>query len=381
MNDLIETNDAPQTYRPSAAIDPARLDYLWNLAGRMARSTTVPKSLKFEKVDNKEVELPIEVVTANVFAVVEQADRWNQSPFALLSAAAIVHGRLGFEGKVIAAVLEANFGIVLNAYYTGEPGTDSYRIFLSDKELPEDIVNQLKPDMRIPGYKIMDGSVKEWKTSGNGSPWRPDTYSKMLIYRGTREWCRIYKPAAIMGVLADDELMAIDMERRAQAARDVSPAAGGLASRFGGGGSEGFRAGNVSQQLEQRDDSMEMINRETGEVTKVERNESQQQERQQSASAKTETRSAGKEEKDVERQPKERFIGYSKALLRFNSNDTLIQAHNAFWNDFGGLPKHPVDDKLGRFIFAEHQARVKNDKSPEEALKDITSAIDESFAL
>jgi hypothetical protein len=261
MNDL--TTPEPDVYRPSAAINPERLEYLWTLATRLANTSLVPDSLKTEGSGNNKKDLPMDTVIGNVFAVCEQADRWNMSPFALLSCAAIVHGKLGFEGKVIAAVLEANFGIVLHHYFTGDPRSDGYHIYLCDQELPEDVVAALKPGIRVPGYRIMDGSVGGWKTSGNNTPWRPDTYGKMLVYRGSREWCRIYKPAAIMGVLADDELLEIAMERRAQQATPVSS----LSSRFGGPTADGFNPGNVTKQLEHSATlPMESIDAKTGEI-------------------------------------------------------------------------------------------------------------------
>jgi hypothetical protein len=53
--------------------------------------------------------------------------------------------------------------------------------------------------------QILRGSVQEWKTTHNGSPWekQPET---MLVYRGTRQWARMYAPEALLGVYAPDEM-------------------------------------------------------------------------------------------------------------------------------------------------------------------------------
>jgi hypothetical protein len=50
----------------------------------------------------------------------------------------------------------------------------------------------------------LTGSVREWRTNGNGSPWdkQPET---QLIYRGTRQWARLYAPEALLGVYTPDE--------------------------------------------------------------------------------------------------------------------------------------------------------------------------------
>lgn len=270
MNEIATIDDGA-VWRPSAALNPQRLEYLWQLTEKIAFSTSVPESLRGERKGSNSFE-PFDerTVLANVFAVVEQADRWNISPFALLSAAAIVRGKLTFEGKVIAAVMEAQFGVKLHAYYRGTPRTDEYRVYLCDEELPDDILAELKPGYRHDKYRILDGSVGEWKTTGNGSPWRPNTYSDMLVYRGVRQWARVYKSAAILGVLADDEIETFALEHAAQSAKPI-------AQRFSPPAkSEGFSPDNVTRALEHNpQQSMEIIDRETGEVIEVTNTEAQ----------------------------------------------------------------------------------------------------------
>lgn len=241
--------DENAVWRPSAALNPDRLEYLWKLTDRLAWSTSVPETLRgerkggsngtFEPFDDR-------TVMANVFAVVEQADRWNVSPFALLGAAAIVRGKLAFEGKVIAAVLESQFGVKLFPYFRGTPKTDSYHVYLCDEELPDEVLAELEPGYRHDRYRIMDGSVAGWKTTSSGSPWRPETYGDMLIYRGTRQWARVHRAAAILGVLADDEVENFALERNAQAALPTT------AQRFAPPASrQGFDADAVARQIEQ----------------------------------------------------------------------------------------------------------------------------------
>ncbi len=394
MNDII--TQEPDVYRPSAAINPERLEYLWSLAERIGSSSLVPESLRTEGNSNNKTALTREQVIANVFAVCEQADRWNQSPFALLQCAAIVHGKLGFEGKVISAVLEANFGIVLHHYYTGDPRSEAYHLYLSDRPLPEDVVSQLKPGIRVPGYKIMDGSVSAWKTSGNGSPWKPDTYAKMLVYRGSREWARIYKPAAVMGVLADDELLEVRMERDAQRARDISPS---LATRFGGPTSDGFSADNVTKQLQHTSTSMPMDRIETckaetpdavsGEIidppAKQTRRPSSNSSSQSSQGG--DEKSSGGASTPSPRASAGIFEEFSSALLRFagtgNGRDADItkagNATDAFWNDKGGKPAAPADATLCRNIIGVHLRRMANEINAEATKAEVKGLIDKSF--
>ncbi|AMX93738.1 MULTISPECIES: hypothetical protein [Mesorhizobium] len=414
MNEITRQPEG-ETYRPSAAIDPTRLEYLWTLTERIASSSLVPESLRTEGPANKKTDLPRDVIVANVFAVVEQADRWNISPFALLACAAIVHGRLGFEGKVIAAVLESLFHIKLHHYFTGDPRSEQHHIYLCDEPLPDDIIAELKPGYRHPRFKIMDGSVAEWKTTGNGSPWRPATYTKMLVYRGSREWPRVYKPGAIMGVLGDDELYEIGMERQAQLARDITPS---LNERFGGRQSaDGFNPDNVKQLTNSGQVAMETIDPKTGEILKTEvQRTAAVTEKTTSSSAKAasakpasddagrsggnsspvdDSRSTnssqgsddrsksddgGKSEGAIQRLPAELFKKYASSLARMQTEANVDKASAMFWQDNGGAPKGGVDRALAKSIYDKQMARAKGDTDADGLLDEIHADIDTSFS-
>jgi hypothetical protein len=133
----------------------------------------------------------------------------------------VVHGKLMLEGKLVAAVLESKLGIELNHYYTGEWGKDDYRIYVTDADLSDEQIAGLKPHIKFPGIRIVDGSVGEWKTlekdrSTKGN-WKnqPDV---QLQYRGDRTWARLFKSAIMLGVVTDDEIEAF-ADARNRAAR------------------------------------------------------------------------------------------------------------------------------------------------------------------
>ncbi len=170
-------------YKPSQALSPERFAFLWEVTVRIAGSQMVPESLRTKGPANNKVALSVEEIQANVFFVVEIADRWGISPFALLPCASMVHGRLGFEGKVIDAVLEGVYGIKLKYDWSGEG--ENMAIVVSGADRHGEI-------------KEIEGTVKEWKTTHSGTPWRPATYKKMLAYRGAREWARLHKSVAML---------------------------------------------------------------------------------------------------------------------------------------------------------------------------------------
>ena len=396
-----------EIWRPSAAINPERLNYLWTLAERMADSSLVPESLRTEGKGDAKKDLPREKIVANVFAVVEQADRWNISPFALLACAAIVHGKLGFEGKVISSVLKSCFGIDLDYEWSGSG--ENMSITIRGKKIGSDKVLEIT------------GTVAEWKTTGNGSPWRPTTYAKMLAYRGAREWSRLHEPSAILGVLADDEIQQIGFERQAQLARNVAPS---LEGRFGGiKGSEGFDATAETNQNENaRQVPMDIIDTDTGEVieqnteaqagtsdrastTQASRTASAkppvpgtgggpgnadastpaQQNRQHSSTAEPaahnsldvgSTPAAGTTDDAPISHPRSFFEEFSGALVRARQMESLPKAKDAFFKG-KGIEVNEADKRLLQTIYKAHEDRIKGGLDATQVLTQCRQWIEE----
>lgn len=218
---------------PVPIMDTARFEHFQRIASVMARSSMIPETLRTEGKKNDKKPLPYEQVLSNCFLVVNQAARWGMDPFAVISCCSVVHGRLAYEGKLVAAVLDAKLGISLHHHFTGEPASEAYRIYLSDQPFTDAVIQQLKPGVKIPGLRLWDGSVAEWKTTGEGTPWTPKNFPRMLIYRGSRDWTRIYEPAVLLGVYTDDELMDLAEDARARRATPVASLADRLSAARG----------------------------------------------------------------------------------------------------------------------------------------------------
>jgi hypothetical protein len=187
----------------------------------MARSTLMPESLWMEGKKDDKQPLPYEQILSNCFLVVNQAVRWGLDPFAVAQCVSVVHGKLCYEGKLVSAVLQAKMGISLSHVIVGEG--EATRIYLSDRVITEDVRKALYPGCRREDMRLFDGSVAEWKTGGANSPWSPKNFARMLIYRGTRDWCRIYEPALMLGVYTDDEMEDLDASVRSRGARNITP--------------------------------------------------------------------------------------------------------------------------------------------------------------
>ncbi len=181
-------------------LDTGRFEQMQRIALVMARSELIPETLCKGKDDkNNDVWLPLEVVTARCFLIVNQAVGWRMDPFAVAQCASVVHGRVCFEGKLIAAVLDNLLGVKLEYQWDDKQG-DALGIIVSavgdDGEL---VCNKDGTP------KTVKGTVGEWKTTSKGSPW-PNQPRKQLAYRGAREWARLHKPSVMLGVYTPDDM-------------------------------------------------------------------------------------------------------------------------------------------------------------------------------
>lgn len=135
---------------------------------------------------------------ADCFRIVVQAAKWRMDPFAVAECTSLVHGRMCYEGKLVAAVLQSMGAIDGRLDYV-----------ISGKGQESSIVVTGTPRGAKPCS--LTGTVKDWRTvtkkDGNTIPnaWDKDPAS-MLVYRGTRQWARLYAPEAILGVYTPDEL-------------------------------------------------------------------------------------------------------------------------------------------------------------------------------
>ena len=190
---LIEKSDESRPLALSAPtsginiFDSGAFESIARIAGMMAQSPLVPETLRTVKVNGKLEELSQEKITANCFLVIEQAARWKISPFAALGCASVIYGRLMWEGKLVAGVLDALLGVKLGYEFTG--AGDKMSVLVSGTLAGED-----KP-------RTITGTVAAWKTS----QWADGTYEQRMAYRGAREWARRHAPAVLMGVVTDDE--------------------------------------------------------------------------------------------------------------------------------------------------------------------------------
>lgn len=166
----------------SHLMDSARFDQAQRVASTLASANFTPKHLRGATIQE---------TVANCFRVVNQAFRWGMDPFAVADETYVVSGRLGYQGKLVAAVINtrSNIAARLRCEYSGEGDARTVTIKGRFANETED--------------RSIDLSVAQAKT-GNGM-WKTDPDQK-LYYSGVTKWARRHCPEVILGVLTEDDV-------------------------------------------------------------------------------------------------------------------------------------------------------------------------------
>jgi hypothetical protein len=126
----------------------------------------------------------------------------------VIGCCSVVHGRLMYEGKLVAAVIDAKLGIKLRYHFNDRTG-DNFGVRVIGPPIADSDEE-----------RVAEGTVGQWKTTGTNSPWtNPANHRRQLVYRGTREWTRLFEPAVLLGVYTPDELELLEEENRFSAPR------------------------------------------------------------------------------------------------------------------------------------------------------------------
>ncbi len=170
---------------PHAWLDTATFDQAYRVAKAMANMSLLPAHLRRDDMTE---------TASNAFLVVMQAVAWEMSPFALMGLTFPVGGKLGYEGKAVAAIVNTRAGLKgrLSYAYSGK-GLDR-EVTVSGTFAGED-----EP-------RTLTGCVKDWKT--NNKMWLQEgpSQDQKLSYVGATWWARRHCPEVILGVhIAEEE--------------------------------------------------------------------------------------------------------------------------------------------------------------------------------
>jgi hypothetical protein len=219
-NELTVVKPGEMAYAPpSPALVPANIPEGLTLAKMLSDSSLVPQHLRGK--------------VADCFLIVEQSMRWGLSPFAVAQATSLISGKLMFEGKLVAAVINAKADLAerLRFDYSGEGEARKVTVrgtFRGEKE-PRDV----------------EVTLREART--NNEMWRrqPD---QQLAYHGARVWARRHAPEVMLGIYAPEEMGPVAPPPEAppapKAPTTTAQVASGSASSTSGGSQSAPAAGS-----------------------------------------------------------------------------------------------------------------------------------------
>lgn len=163
-------------------MDTARFEHLQRIATIMANASLIPDHLKG---NNSQQTL------GNCFLVVNQSLRWGLDPFAVAAETYSVGGKLGFQGKLVAALVNARANL---------QGKLRYEFSGAGDERTVNVVGQFKDEET---ERTVTLSVGQARTKNQ--MWTSDPDQK-LIYSAATKWARRHCPEVLLGVLTDDDI-------------------------------------------------------------------------------------------------------------------------------------------------------------------------------
>lgn len=210
---LVVRDTGPAAY----LFDTARFEHCYRIATAMAKASLIPEHLTHTGPKNNKKELPMEMIVGNCFMIVNQAIRWGMDPFALPAETYVVGNKLGFQGKLVAAVVNARADLhsPLQCIYNSGKGPDlAAVVFGSRKDISSEAWPLLKKyakdedgdaytDLMSLGVMCVRMTVAQGKT--DNQMWTKDPQQK-LFYSTATKWARRHTPEIILGVLTDDDL-------------------------------------------------------------------------------------------------------------------------------------------------------------------------------
>lgn len=166
----------------SHLFDTARFEHLQRIALLMASASLMPEHLKGKSKEE---------TVGNCFLVVDQSIRWGMDPFAVASETYAIRGKLGFQGKLVAAVVNSRAGLSNRLSYLFSGKGDDLTVTVSGKFDGEH------------APRTITLSVGQAKT--DNKMWKVDPEQK-LVYSGATKWARRHCPEVLLGVLTEDDL-------------------------------------------------------------------------------------------------------------------------------------------------------------------------------
>lgn len=172
MTSIIPIKEAPE----DMGLVPATMAEAMQLADMMASARLVPRDLQKSPAD--------------CLQVILQATRWRMDPFAVAQECAVIQGKLMYQGKLVAAVINSRGRLIDRLSYDYDGAGDDRTITVSGR-----LKGEAEPRTVTVQFRDARTANKIWQT-------QPD---QQLMYHGVRVWARRHAPELMLGVQSPEE--------------------------------------------------------------------------------------------------------------------------------------------------------------------------------
>lgn len=203
-------------------MDARRFDLMARVAQQIAMAGLIPDHLRGrgDRADEQTI--------GNCFLVVNQAVRWGMDPCSVMPETYAVGGKLAYQGKLVAALINTRANIKEGRLQHSYAGAGDDRTIT----ISATFCDETEP-------RTITLSVRQAKT-GN-TIWTRDPDQK-LFYSGAIKWARRHCPELMLGVLTDDDLERIAESREVEQAVKVEARQRGAAAQLAAVASNGTAA-------------------------------------------------------------------------------------------------------------------------------------------
>lgn len=190
MNSIVP---ATATAPPQQGLIPRNMHEAMQLAEMMSRGQMMPQHLKN---------------AGDALMVVEQAMRWNMSPFAVAQNTFNIKGKLLYAGVIVHAAIESLGAIsgLIDYTFSGEGPTRKIVVTATRK-------GETEP-------KTVEVALKDAKTDNPLWIKQPD---QQLCYHAVRVWARRWTPGVMLGVYTPEEWRQVQPEAFSGPTIDAEP--------------------------------------------------------------------------------------------------------------------------------------------------------------
>lgn len=215
----IRGREIRQVENDIALFDTAKFEHFNRIATGMALASLVPKHLKSEA---QNYETYVKESAANCLMVINQAERWGIDPFACAAETYVIGGKLGYQGKLIAGIINTRSNVVggLKSIFNNGKNDDlAIAVYGALRAIPREefketvlpLLQRLVQDddkttlAELDALDVLAVRLAVGQARTDNKMWKNDPEQK-LVYSASIRWARRYRPEIILGVKIDDDI-------------------------------------------------------------------------------------------------------------------------------------------------------------------------------